>query len=253
MKTALVTGGSRGIGWAIATQLVNAGYKVAINGIRDEKDILPQLEAFNKDETKMIYCQGNIALQEDRDKIIKKAIDTLGSIDVLVNNAGIAPRNRNDILEVDEAAYDQLLDTNLKGPFFLTQQIAKTMIRDQADADQKSIIFITSISATVASVNRSAYCISKAGLSMLSKLMTVKLAEFNIPVYEIRPGVIKTDMIASVREKYEKLSDEGMTLEGRLGEPDDIGKIVLALAEKTIPYATGQVITADGGMLIERL
>lgn len=254
-KSALITGGSRGIGYGIAVALAQNGYNLAINGVRAEDQVQDQLNILKAHNIEVIYCPGSIGEREDRDRIIARAIDHFGKIDVLVNNAGVAPAVRQDILELDEANYDRLLDTNLKGTFFFTQQVAKKMLaeKDQNPAYNPCIISITSISAEVASINRGEYCLSKAGLAMMTKLFATRLGDANIPVYEVRPGIIRTDMTAGVKEKYDKLIGEGLTLEKRWGTPEDIGKIVAALAKGDIPYSTGQVIHADGGMGIRRL
>ena len=254
-KAALVTGGSRGIGFGIARALAAGGYNLAINGVRAEQDAgnsLNELKSFGID---VIYCQGNIGEKDDREKIVQKAFEHFGSIDVLVNNAGIAPAVRKDILELDEENYDRLLDTNLKGTFFFTQQVANRMLKRKVENPSYSpcIITITSISSEVASVNRGEYCMSKAGLSMMTKLFATRLGEANIPVYEVQPGIISTDMTAAVKDKYDKLIGEGLTIDKRWGTPEDIGRIVAALAKGDIPYSTGQVIYADGGMGVRRL
>jgi len=254
-KTALITGGSRGIGYGIAVALAQQGYNLAINGVRSEDQVQGQLNILKNHNIEVIYCQGNIGDREDRHNIITKTIDHYRTIDVLVNNAGVAPIVRQDILELDEENYDRLLDINLKGTFFFTQRVANQMLKDKEGnpAYNPCIISITSISAEVASVNRGEYCMSKAGLSMMTKLFASRLGEANIPVYEVQPGIISTDMTSGAKEKYDKLIHEGLTLEKRWGTPEDIGKIVAALAKGEIPYATGQVIHADGGMGVRRL
>jgi NAD(P)-dependent dehydrogenase (short-subunit alcohol dehydrogenase family) len=254
-KVVLITGGSRGIGLGIAKSLAARSYGLAINGMRGEKDVLPILNNLRALGVDVIYCQGNISLTEDRQRIIEKVKSSFGQLNVLINNAGIVPDERKDILEASEYSYERVMKTNLQGPYFLSQEIAKWMIQ-QKEADTKyeaSIINISSVSATIASVNRGEYCLSKAGISMMTKLFAVRLAEYNIPVYEIRPGIIKTDMTAAVQEKYDKLFLEGITLEKRWGLPEDIGKAVTALVEGQIPYATGQVINVDGGLTIQTL
>jgi NAD(P)-dependent dehydrogenase (short-subunit alcohol dehydrogenase family) len=202
-----------------------------------------------------IYCQGNIGEPGDRANIISKAAAHFKRINLLVNNAGVAPQKRNDLLDLDEASYDRLMNINLKGTFFLTQQVARHMQSEkQKDAAfQGCIISITSMSAEVASVNRAEYCMSKAALGMMTKLFAVRLSEFDVPVYEIRPGIFKTDMTSVVQEKYDRLIEGGLTLEKRWGMPEDIGKIVVVLAKGEIPYSTGQMINADGGLTISRL
>jgi len=253
-KSALITGGSRGIGLGIAEALAKQGYKLAINGVRSEEEAREQLDVLRK-MTDVVYCQGNIGDLNDHKGIVSKALSHSKSIDVLVNNAGVAPKTRKDIMELDEEGYDRLMDINLKGTFFLTQQVARQMLTERSKNPEyhPCIITITSMSAEVASINRAEYCMSKAGLSMMTKLFATRLADANIPVYEVRPGIIQTDMTSGVKEKYDKLIEGGLTLEKRWGTPSDIGKIVAALAKGDIPYATGQVIAADGGLTIQRL
>lgn len=252
---ALITGGSRGIGFGIAQALIKEGYLVAINGIRPAKQMTQTLNNLHANGGEAIYCQGDVSKAEDRNKIIEKIKIQLGHLHLLVNNAGVAPKERKDILEADEESFDRLIGINLKGPYFLTQQVANWMIDEKIKnpKDIFSIINISSVSATVASVNRGDYCVSKAGMRMSTKLWAARLGEFDIPVYEIQPGVIRTDMTAGVVEKYDKLIAEGLTLQKRWGKPEDLGKTVVALATGMIPYATGQVINIDGGMTIQTL
>ena len=253
-KSALITGGSRGIGLGIAEALAKQGYNLAINGVRNEDEAREQLDVLRK-MTDVVYCQGNIGDLNDHKDILSKALSHFKSIDVLVNNAGVAPKTRKDIMELDEEGYDRLMDINLKGTFFLTQQVARQMLaeRNKNPEYHPCIITITSMSAEVASINRGEYCMSKAGLSMMTKLFAIRLADADIPVYEVRPGIIQTDMTSGVKEKYDRLIEGGLTLEKRWGTPSDIGKIVAALAKGEIPYSTGQVIAADGGLTIQRL
>jgi NAD(P)-dependent dehydrogenase (short-subunit alcohol dehydrogenase family) len=181
--------------------------------------------------------------------------DRFGSLNVLVNNAGVAPQVRADILEASEESFERVMRINLQGPYFLTQSVANWMIRQRgADASfEGCVVNISSISATVASPNRGEYCISKAGVSMASKLWAVRLGEYDIPVYEVRPGVIRTDMTSTVQTKYDKLFAQGLAVQARWGMPEDVGKIVAALVRGDMPYATGQVITVDGGLTLPRL
>lgn len=253
-KSALITGGSRGIGLGIAEALGKQGYNLAINGIRDEDEVSEQINHLKK-FANVIYCPGNIGELNDQKSIISKMLLHFKTIDLLVNNAGVAPKTRKDILELEEESYDRLMDINLRGTFFLTQQVALQMVSEKKINREyhPAIITITSMSAEVASINRAEYCMSKAGLSMMTKLFAVRLAEANIPVYEVRPGIIQTDMTSGVKAKYDKLIQDGLTLEKRWGTPADIGKIVATLAAGEIPYSTGQVITADGGLTIQRL
>lgn len=248
-KTALITGGSRGIGLGIATHLALRGFNLAINGVRDKTAVaetITQLKAIGAD---VIYCQADVGDTKQRAAMLQQIADHYGALDVLVNNAGVAPKERKDLLETTEESYDRLMDMNLKGAFFLTQAVANSMIRQGSGC----IINVSSISATVASVTRGEYCISKAGLSMMTQLFAVRLGAFNIPVYEVRPGIIATDMTAGVKEKYDQLIGNGLLVQPRWGLPDDVGKAVAMLAAADLPYSTGQVIMIDGGLTIPRL
>jgi 3-oxoacyl-[acyl-carrier protein] reductase len=252
---ALITGGSRGIGLGIAIQLAKSGYDLAINGVREESEVHAVLRNLAESGAKVHYVQGDISKQADREKIMDQVKTHFGRINVLVNNAGVAPRVRADVLEVSESDFDELMGINMRGTFFLTQAIANWMVEGK-QANPKaafSIVNITSISAVMASVNRAAYCMSKAGLSMLSKVMAVRMAEFGIPVYEVRPGVIETDMTEKVKGVYQERIKVGLTLDPRMGLPEDVGKAVAALVGGDIPYATGQVVTIDGGLMVERM
>jgi 3-oxoacyl-[acyl-carrier protein] reductase len=248
-KVALVTGGSRGIGFGIATHLAKAGFDLAINGVRPEDQV--DLSSL-KDA---IYVRGNISSPADRQSIISKVREHFGMLNLLVNNAGMAPRERRDILEATEESFDEVISTNLKGTYFLTQAAANWMIEQKKASQQfdAMIINVSSISATVASINRGEYCVSKAGISMTTQLFATRLGEFNIPVFEVRPGVIDTDMTSGAKAKYDKLIGEGLTIQKRWGFPDDVGKAVAALASGGFPYSTGQVIMVDGGLTIPRL
>ncbi|WP_342088802.1 3-ketoacyl-ACP reductase [Dyadobacter sp. OTU695] len=254
-KTALITGGSRGIGFGIAKALAKEGYNLAINGVRDEAGAAEALNELRELGAEVAYCQGSIANAADREAIIEKAYSVFGQINLLVNNAGIAPRVRLDLLETTVENYQEVMTTNLEGPFFFTQAIGKRMATAKRDnhAFEAAIIFVTSISATVASINRGEYCISKAGLAMTNLLFAVRMAEYNVPVYEIRPGIIATDMTSKVQEKYDNLFQSGIALQPRWGTPEDVGKAVASLTRGDFPYSTGQVIGVDGGMLIDRL
>ena len=254
-KVALVTGGSRGIGLGVVTQLASQGFNIAINGVRPQEGVTEVLESIKALGVDVIYCQGNVALSADRAKILQEVRDHYGQLNILVNNAGIAPRERRDVLSTSETSFDEVLDTNLKSCYFLTQAAANWMIEQKAaDPDfSASIINISSISATVASVNRGEYCVSKAGISMVTQLFAVRLGEYNIPVYEVRPGVIATDMTAGVKEKYDNLIGGGLCVQPRWGMPEDVGKAVGALAAGGFPYSTGQVFMVDGGLTLSRL
>lgn len=254
-KVALITGGSRGIGYGIAKHLASQGFDIAINGVRPARSVENIVRSIKQSGVDAIYCRGDIALREDRKKVLQKIEKYFCRLDVLVNNAGIAPGERRDILTASEKSFDEVISTNLKGTYFLTQAAANWMIRQKkSDKHFKGcIINITSVSATVASVNRGEYCISKAGLSMVTSLFAVRLGEFDIPVYEIRPGIISTDMTEGIKEKYDRMIEDGLCLQKRWGLPDDIGKMVAVLATGSFPYSTGQVFMADGGMTIQRI
>jgi len=254
-RVALVTGGSRGIGFGCAAHLAAAGFDLAINGVKEESDAADALGKLRDTGAQVIYCRGNIAERRDRDAILARVENVFTGLHVLVNNAGVAPKERLDILETTEESFDFVLDINLRGSFFLTQAAANWMIaQKRADADyQGCIINISSISATVASVNRGEYCISKAGMSMTTKLFSSRLGEYDIPVYEVQPGVIRTDMTAGVAEKYDQLISNGLCVTPRWGFPEDVGKAVAALATDQFPYSTGQVFVVDGGLTVPRL
>ncbi len=254
-KIALITGGTRGIGFGIAIELAKAGFDLAINGMRDENLVKPILDELSNYGVQVAYFRGDVSVSEDRQQVVEAVLNRFGKINVLINNAGIAPQERKDILEATEESFDQVLNINLRGPYFLTQMIAKHMIeaRQQNTNEFFCIINISSISATVASVNRGEYCISKAGIAMATKLWAARLGEFDIPVYEIQPGVIHTDMTAGVQEKYDRMFENGLAIQKRWGTPSDIGKVAAAMATGSMPYSTGQVVLVDGGMTIPRL
>ncbi len=249
---ALITGASRGIGRGIALTLAKAGtHDLVINYAGNEAAANECralcLEA-GAGRIRVEICQGDISIAADRARILDFVKSTFGRLDLLVNNAGVAPNVRADLLEAGEESFDRLISINLKGPYFLSQAAARWMIECGPLAENfRAIVNITSISAYTASVNRGDYCIAKAGLSMMTKLFAVRLAEHRIGVYEIRPGVIETDMTGPVKEKYDKLFAEGLTPINRWGRPDDIGRAVTAVASGAFPYSTGEVINVDGG------
>ena len=254
-KIALITGGTRGIGYSIAKHLAENGFDIAVNGMRPAESLQDVLQSLRDTGSEVLYCQGDIGSTADRTKIMREVKEYFGKLHVLVNNAGIAPKERRDILNMSEESFDRVLNVNLKGAFFLAQQAANWMIEQKKQDDKFAggIINISSISATVASVNRGEYCISKAGLGMTTQLFAVRLGEFDIPVYEVRPGIISTDMTAGAKEKYDKLIEGDLCVQKRWGYPDDVGKAVSALALGNFPYSTGQVIMVDGGLTLLRL
>ena len=252
---ALITGGSRGIGFGIAQRLAAAGYDLAINGVRDAAAVHDNLRELEAAGAKVLYCQANIADADARKQMLQQVRNFFGRLDVLVNNAGIAPKERKDILEASEESFALLIRTNLQGPYFLTQSVANWMIEQRNERKEFSgcIVNISSVSATVASVNRGEYCVAKAGVSMMTQLFATRLGEYDIPVYEVRPGIIRSDMTAGVTDKYDKLISNGLTIQKRWGTPEDVGKAVLAIVSGLLPYSTGQVVMVDGGMTLGRL
>jgi 3-oxoacyl-[acyl-carrier protein] reductase len=254
-RTALVTGGTRGIGYGVARALAADGCDLVLCGRRPEPEVADALAELRATGREAVYVRADVGSAADRSELVARATEAFGRIDVLVNNAGVAPAERRDLLEATEESFDRVVGTNLKGPYFLTQAVANGMVaaRRADPAAQPAIVFVTSVSSTVASTNRGEYCISKAGLSMAATLWAVRLAEFDIPVYEVRPGVIRTDMTSGVADRYDRLIAEGLVPQGRWGLPDDVGRAVAALARGDLAYSTGQVIMVDGGMTLGRL
>lgn len=240
---ALVTGAGRGIGRAIAIELSKTHAVVAT--YRADQDSAESLHR----ETGAEIIRSDISSAADRDQLVATLKASHSRLDLLVNNAGIAPRQRREILDATESSYDEVMATNLKGPHFLTQQIARWMIEQRGGR----IVFITSISSYTASINRAEYCISKAGLSMSAALFAARLAPHGIPVFEIRPGIIRTDMIASVEKSYEEKIAAGLLPQGRMGEPEDVARAVRAIAGGLLDYCAGQVIDVDGGFHLRTL
>ena len=254
-KTAIVTGGSRGIGHAISLQLAKEGYALALLDINAEekvKDNLDRLRSVNGD---LLYFRGDLGSSDDRKAFAQAVREKYGRVDVLVNNAGVAPKVRADLLEMTEESFDFVIGINLRGTFFLTQAIARDMRegRAQDPSYHPIIVTISSNSEYTSSTNRGEYCISKAGLGMMTKLFADRLAEDGILVYEIRPGIIRTDMTSKVAEKYDRLIAEGLLPIKRWGEPRDIANAVSALCSGKLAYSTGQAIDVDGGFHIRRL
>lgn len=254
-KTALITGAARGIGNAIAVRLAEDGYAVAIMDIIDEEAASENLKKVRERCGDVIYVRGDITSRPSREETVRKVIDAFGRIDVLVNNAGTAPRVRADLLDTTEESFDYVMNINLKGAFFLTQLVAREMIKEVRanKCISPKIINISSISAYTSSVQRGEYCISKAGVSMMTKLFADRLAEFGISVNEIRPGIILTDMTSAVKEKYDSLIENGLLPIKRWGYPEDVANAVSLLCSDKFGYSTGQVINVDGGFHLRRL
>ena len=256
-KTALVTGGSRGIGFGIAERLAAEKWDLVINGVRLEAEVGDALAALRGLGSRVAYARGDVGTTEGRAAILAATRSFTGGrpLNLLVNNAGVAPAVRADILETTEASYDRVMGTNLKSVYFLTQAVAREMVAGRrADPSfSAAVITISSVSATVASVNRGEYCVAKAGLSMVTQLFATRLGAEGVSVYEVRPGIIKTDMTAAVAEKYDSLISAGLNLQPRWGTPGDVGRAVAALARGDFPYSTGQVIMVDGGLIMPRL
>lgn len=257
-KTALVTGASRGIGRGIAIELARAGCRVAINYAGNAEAAAEALALVKAAGGDGFTVQGDVAVAADRERLVAATIEKFGRIDLHVNNAGVAPKVRADLLDAGEESFDRLYNINLKGPFFLSQLVAKQMLKQAPDNEgfRGRIINITSISVYTASINRGDYCMVKAGLAMMTKLFADRLANDGINVYEIRPGVIATDMTGGVKEKYDKLivtDERGISPIRRWGKPEDIGRAVRAIAEDRFPFSTGACFDVDGGFHLHRL
>ena len=247
---ALITGASRGIGRAIAIHLAKAGWDVLINFRSDEQSARSAAAECAIHGVRAEFFQADIANSKDRAHLIETMRQKFGRLDLLVNNAGVAPTERTDLLEAKEESFDRLISTNTKGPYFLTQAAARWMIEQskaRPNDPRGQIITISSISAYTASTSRGDYCVSKAGLSMMTKLFAARLAEFGINVFEIRPGIIATDMTAGVKEKYDSLITKGLSPIARWGQPNDVAQAVVAIANRAFPFSTGEVINVDGG------
>jgi NAD(P)-dependent dehydrogenase (short-subunit alcohol dehydrogenase family) len=248
----LVTGARRGIGAAIALALARAGFDVAITDITEDDDARATLAALRAAGANARFLRSDLADTLDHMRVLAEAVSQCGAIDCLVNNAGVPSPARGDLLDVRPEGFDQVLDVNLRGTFFFTQAVARHMIAT-ASRNARSIITVSSVSAELASPERGEYCMSKAGLAMLTKLFALRLARDGIPVFEVRPGVIRTPMTAGVADKYDRRVADGLVPMGRWGEPEDIGAAVAALASGQFQFATGSVINLDGGLAIPRL
>jgi len=254
-RTALITGGTRGIGLGIARALAAEGWALALCGQRPEADVEAVLHELRQSSPEVSYIAADVSHAGDRARLVEAVRARVGAVNALVNNAGRGPRARADILEATEDSFEEIIRTNLQGPYFLTQAIARDQVAKTREDGTfvASIVFVTSVSAEMASVNRGEYCVSKAGLSMAARLFAVRLAGERIPVYEVRPGIIATDMTAPVHERYDRLIAEGLVPERRWGQPGDVGRIVAALVRGDAPYATGSIVHVDGGLTVPRL
>ena len=254
-KVALITGAGRGIGLGIAQCLAKDGCDIVVCDVHEDAVVAEAMDGLRKLGANVLYCRADVTDPAARSRMLDEIRAKFGRLHVLVNNAGVAPKVRADILEAGEESFERLIKINLQGPYFLTQAVANWLVA-QKKADTSftgCIVNISSVSATVASPSRGEYCISKAGVSMATKLWAARLGEFDLPVYEIRPGIIKTDMTAVVTAKYDKLIGEGLLLQSRWGLPEDIGRAVAMMVRGDIAYSTGQVILVDGGQTIQRL
>lgn len=253
-RVALVTGASRGIGRAIAVALGEDSWTVVVNYQANAAAAAQTLAAVQAAGGQGVTIQADIAVAVDRERLVREILSRYGRIDLLVNNAGMGPRQRVDLLEATEASYDEVMAVNLKGPFFLTQLVARAMIARAPETSlPQAIVNIGSISAYTSSTNRAEYCLSKAGIGMMTWLYADRLAEYGINVYEIRPGIIATDMTSAAREKYDRLIAGGLTPFRRWGQPEDVARVVQMIAAGRLPFSTGEVINVDGGFHLRRL
>jgi 3-oxoacyl-[acyl-carrier protein] reductase len=253
---AVITGASRGIGKAIAISLASEGYDIAAIARSPDSEGMEMLNSEVEKRGAEFFPIGlDISCTTSQTEVVSNILDRYGRIDFLVNNAGVAPLKRNDLLEMTEESYNRVMNINLRGPFFFAQKIAKEMIwlKDQLSDYKPVIVFITSVSATLLSANRAEYCISKAGLSMASSIFADRLSKENIRVYEIRPGIIDTDMIMKVRDKYDKMINEGRVPQKRWGVPEDIGKAVASIARGDWDFSTGMIFEISGGLNLHKL
>lgn len=255
-KTAIITGSGRvnGIGFAVALELCEQNYNIVLVGVSDKTKAQPALDILKEKNVEAIYVQADISKTDDREKLLKETLDEFSQVDVLVNNAGVAPLVRADLLEMSEESFDRVISINTKGNMFLTQLVAKQMLKQEVKGKKRgTIVNISSCSSTVSSISRGEYCVSKAGVSMLTMLFADRLASDEIYVYEVRPGVIATDMTATVEEKYTKMFKEGAFPIARWGLPEDVAGAVGAFCSDKFTYSTGNYIDVDGGFHIKRL
>ena len=254
-KVAVVTGSRRGIGYGIALCLAREGWDIVLDDVATPEEAAQSIAGIESCGVRVLYLQADVSRAADRERMLDEVYARFGRINLLVNNAGVAPTVRADILEATEESWDRVLGINLKGPYFLTQAVARRMVAERKSGSEEPfmIVNISSISARVASPSRGEYCVSKAGVHMATLLWAVRLAEYGILVYELQPGIIRTDMTAGVREKYDELIARGLVPQKRWGLPEDVGRAVAALARGDLGYSTGQVLMVDGGQLLERL
>jgi 3-oxoacyl-[acyl-carrier protein] reductase len=254
----LVTGAGRGIGRGVAVELAKLGHAVVVNYAGNANAAEECLRLVREAGGDGITARADISVSADRERLVQETLAAYGRIDLLVNNAGVAPSVRADLLEASEESFDRLINVNLKGPYFLTQLVARRMIEQTQRGDVNAfglprIVTITSVSAYAASINRGDYCVAKAGLAMMTALYAARLAEYGVNVYEVRPGVIATDMTEGVKEKYDRMIEQGAWPIRRWGQPEDIGRAVAAIARGDFPYSTGEVINVDGGFHLRTL
>lgn len=257
-RVAIVTGAGRGIGRGIAVELAKLGHAVVVNYAGNANAAEECLRLVREAGGDGITARADVAVSADRERLVQETLGAYGRIDLLVNNAGVAPSVRADLLEAGEESFDRLININLKGPYFLTQLVARRMIEQVRSGDLNAfglprIVTITSVSAYAASINRGDYCVAKAGLAMMTALYAARLAEYGVNVYELRPGVIATDMTEGVKEKYDRMIEQGAWPIRRWGRPEDIGRAVAAIARGDFPYSTGEVINIDGGFHLRTL
>lgn len=256
----LVTGAGRGLGRGIAVSCARLGCDVAVHFHENEASARETMrlcqEAASRSRQKFALVQGNIASSHHRKRILEDVLSALGLLDALINNAGMAPRARADITEASEESYDEVMAVNLKGPYFLTQLVARQWLRHPNQSRLPGgykLIFITSVSADAASINRGEYCLSKAGLAMACQLWATRLAADGVQVFEIRPGIMETDMTAPVKEKYDRLIADGLVPQKRWGTPADVGVTVESILKGLFPFTTGQILLVDGGLHLRKL
>ncbi|MCK4392530.1 3-ketoacyl-ACP reductase [Candidatus Bipolaricaulota bacterium] len=254
-RSALITGSARGIGQAIAKRLAKEGINIAVNDICSKENAQETVDMCRKEGVEAYFFEADISNAVSRKELVTSIKRQFGRLDILVNNAGVAPKERKGILEATEESFDRVLNINLKGPYFLTQLISRWMIEQKRDHPDREpfIVNISSVSAFTSSPNRGEYCISKAGVSMTTKLYADRLAEYGIHVYEVRPGIINTDMTTAVKDKYDQLFNEGLTPIARWGQPEDVADVVAGFAKGLYKYSTGEVIHVDGGFHLRRL